>query len=70
MSRIVTLVTESINKVDATSKHELLSFMDTYFGYNQFGMKEEDASNTAFYADSDINHYAGMPFGLINDKAA
>lgn len=69
MSRIVTLVPELINKVDATSKHELLSFMDTYSGYNQFGMTEEDASHTAFYVDSDIYHYAVMPFELINDKA-
>ena len=28
--------------VDSTAKHELLSFMDAFSGYNQIKMKEED----------------------------
>lgn len=52
--------------VDATSRHELLSFMDVYSGYNQIRMSEKYAPHTAFYANSDIYHYAVMPFTLVN----
>lgn len=52
--------------VDVTFRHELLNFMDAYSWYSQIRMAEEDPSHTAFYADSDIYHYAVMPFRLIN----
>lgn len=55
--------------VDATSGHELLSFMDAYFGYNQIQMEEGNTQHTTFYADSDIYHYKVMPFRLINVSA-
>ena len=31
--------------VDSTARHELLSFMDAFSGYNQIKMKEEDQEN-------------------------
>ena len=34
--------------VDSTAKHELLSFMDAFSGYNQNKMKEEDQEKTSF----------------------
>lgn len=52
--------------VDATSIHELLSFMDAYSGYKQIKMAEEDVLHTAFNAYNDIYHYVVMPFGLFS----
>ena len=34
--------------VDNTAEHALLSFMDSYAGYNKTKMAEEDLSKTAF----------------------
>ena len=34
--------------VDSTARHELLSFMDAFSGYNQIKMKEEDQEKTYF----------------------
>ena len=34
--------------VDSTARHELLSFMDAFSGYNQIRMKEEDQEKTSF----------------------
>ena len=34
--------------VDSTTKHELLSFIDAFLGYNQIKMKEEDQEKTSF----------------------
>ena len=34
--------------VDSTARHELLSFMDAFSGYNQIKMKEEDQEKTSF----------------------
>ena len=33
--------------VDSTARHELLSFMDAFSGYNQIKMKEEDQEKTS-----------------------
>lgn len=33
-------------------------------------MIDGDASHTACYADSDINHYTVKPFGLVNSGAS
>lgn len=52
--------------VNAISGHELLGFMDAYYGYNQIRMDEIDTSDTTFYVYIDIYHYTIMPFGLIN----
>ena len=34
--------------VDSTARHELLSFMDAFSGYNQIKMKEEDQEKNFF----------------------
>ena len=34
--------------VDSMARHELLSFMDAFSGYNQIKMKEEDQEKTSF----------------------
>ena len=34
--------------VDSTARHELMSFMDAFSGYNQIKMKEEDQEKTSF----------------------
>ena len=34
--------------VDSTARHELLSFMDAFSGYNLIKMKEEDQEKTSF----------------------
>ena len=34
--------------VDSTARHELLSFMDAFSGYNQIKMNEEDQERTSF----------------------
>ncbi|KAK0607093.1 hypothetical protein LWI29_009183 [Acer saccharum] len=55
--------------VDATSGHELLSFMDAYFGYNQIRMDEPDEAKIAFITDRGVYCYWVMPFGLKNAGA-
>lgn len=52
--------------VDVTSGHEVLSFMDTKFSYNQIKKAKKDALHTTFYVDNDIYHYMMIPFELIN----
>ena len=37
--------------VDATTGHELLSFIDAYSGYNQISMFHRDEEHTAFITD-------------------
>jgi len=34
--------------VDFTAQHQLLSFMDTFLGYNQIRMHEADMEKTSF----------------------
>ena len=34
--------------VDSMARHELLSFMNAFSGYNQIKMKEEDQEKTSF----------------------
>ena len=34
--------------VDSTTGHSLLSFMDTFLGYNQITMNEQDEESTTF----------------------
>ena len=52
--------------VDATAGHELLSFMDTFFGYNQISMDPNDQENTSFVTGQGTYCYRVMPFGLKN----
>ena len=55
--------------VDSTAKHELLSFMDAFSGYNQIKMKEEDQEKTSFVTSQGIFCYKVMPFGFKNAGA-
>jgi len=52
--------------VEATAGHELLSFMDAYFGYNQIKIYQPDEEKTAFINDQEIYCYKVMPFRLKN----
>ena len=52
--------------VDSTARHELLSFMDAFSGYNQIKMKEEDQKKTSFVTSQGLFYYKVMLFGLKN----
>ena len=55
--------------VDATAGHELLSFMDAFFGYNQISMDPNDQEKTSFVIAQGTYCYRVMPFGLKNAGA-
>ena len=55
--------------VDATSGHELLSFMDAFSGYNQIIMDPNDQEKTSFVTAQGTYCYRVMPFGLKNAGA-
>ncbi|KAA0042128.1 ty3-gypsy retrotransposon protein [Cucumis melo var. makuwa] len=50
--------------IDATARHEALSFMDGSSGYNQIRMALDDEEKTAFRTLKGIYCYKVMPFGL------
>ena len=52
--------------VDATAGHELLSFMDSFSGYNQISMDPSDQEKTSFVIGQGTYRYRVMPFGLKN----
>ena len=52
--------------VDSTAQHQLLSFMDTFLGYNQIRMDEADQEKTSFVTNQGLFCYKVMPFGLKN----
>ena len=55
--------------VDSTAGHKFLTFMDTFSGYNQIQMAEEDQEKTAFITSQGLYSYRVMPFGLKNAGA-
>ena len=55
--------------VDATSGHELLTFMDAFSGYNQISMFPPDQEKTSFITNRGTYCYRVMPFGLKNAGA-
>ena len=55
--------------VDAIAGHELLSFMDAFFGYNQISMDPDDQEKTSFVTGQGTYCYCIMPFGLKNAGA-
>ena len=55
--------------VDSTARHELLSFMDAFSGYNQIKMNEEDQERTSFVTNQGLFCYKVMPFRLKNAEA-
>lgn len=57
----------SINDlVDATVRYQWISFLDTFFRYNQIPLQEEDQIHTSFVIDWILYCYRVMPFGLKN----
>ena len=52
--------------VDSIASLELLTFMDTFFGYNQILIKEEDQEKIAFVTSQGLYCYKVMSFGLKN----
>ena len=52
--------------VDSTAGHKLLSFKDTFSGYNQILMDEEGQEKTSFVTSQGLYCYKVMPFGLKN----
>ena len=52
--------------VDSTTRHQLLSFMDAFSGYNQIRMHEDDQEKTSFVTSQGLFYYRVMPFGLKN----
>ena len=55
--------------VDSIAQHQLLSFMDTFFGYNQIRMDELDQEKTSFVTSQGLFCYKVMSFGLKNAGA-
>ena len=52
--------------VDSTARHELLSFMNAFSGYNQIRMEETDQEKTSFVTSQGPFCYKIMPFRLKN----
>ncbi|XP_077223405.1 uncharacterized protein LOC143857018 [Tasmannia lanceolata] len=55
--------------IDATSGHELLTFLDAFSSYNQIKMQEPDILKIAFITDQGVYCYTIMLFGLKNAGA-
>ena len=49
--------------VDSTARHQLLSFMDAFFGYNQIKLDEADQEKTSFITSQGLFCYKVMTFG-------
>ena len=57
--------------IDSTTNNELLSFMDSFSGYNQILITVDDISKTAFRCPGSLGTFEWlvMPFGLKNAGA-
>ena len=55
--------------VDSTARHQLLSFVDAFSGYNQIKLDEADQEKTSFVTSQGPFCYKVMPFGLKNARA-
>ena len=55
--------------VDSTAGHKVLTFIDTFSGYNQIRMAKEDQEKTSFITSQGLYCYKVMPFGLKNVRA-
>ena len=54
--------------VDSTAGHKLLSFMDTFSGYNQIRMDEADQEKMSFVTSQGLFYYKVMPFSLKKSR--
>ena len=52
--------------VESMARHQLLSFMDAFFGYNQIKLDEADQEKTSFVTSQWLFCYKVMPFELKN----
>ena len=52
--------------VDSTTRHQILSFMVAFLGYNQIKMEEADQEKTSFVTSQGLFCYKMMSFGLKN----
>ena len=55
--------------VDSTVRHQFLSFMDAFSGYNQIKMEEVDQEKTSFVTNQGLFCYKVVSFGLKNAGA-
>ena len=55
--------------VDSTARHELLSSMNAFSGYNQIKVNEADQEKTSFVTSQELFCYKVMPFELKNAGA-
>ena len=55
--------------IDSTTRHQLLSFMDAFLGYNQIRMHETNEEKTSFLTSQGLFCYKVMSFGLKNAGA-
>ena len=56
--------------VDATTDHELLSFMEAFSGYNQISMDPSNQEKTSFVIGQGTYCYRVIPFRLKNAEAS
>ena len=56
--------------VDVTAGHKMLSFMDTFSGYNQILRHSDDQDKTTSITERRIIFYKIMTFGLKNVGAS
>ena len=52
--------------VDSTARHDLLSLIDAFSGYNQIPMFEQDKESTTFITNQGLFCYRVISFGLKN----
>ena len=55
--------------VDSIARHQLLSFIDAFSGYNQIKLDESDQEKTSFVTSQGLFYYKVMSFGLKNAGA-
>ena len=55
--------------VDGVSGFQVLSFLDTYSGYNQIRMHAPNEEKMEFITEDANFYYRAMPFGLKNANA-
>ena len=52
--------------VDSTERHQLLSFMDPFFYYNQIKLDKADQEKTSIVTNQSLLCYKAMSFSLKN----
>ena len=55
--------------VDLIARHQSLSFMDAFSGYNQIKLDKVDQEKTSFITSQGLFYYKVMPFDLKNVNA-